>query len=278
MRRKWIIAVAGVSVLALFSLWMWKCGGVTGADSTLGSAKEAGNTLTEGGWESIPAGAQAQEDPNSSQDPLSSGDESGAEQSEEKGAELPVMTEAGVSGGMAESSGTKSAAGGGVSSQSVKASGNVGDGAAVQSSETSGNAEGVSVQSSGRSGDMGGGVTAQSLGTSGNLGDGKSTTTVGEEKRNSESEASAGALAGAASAGETGNNANSNANPPGSSGGSQTGGNAGAGSGGASEPPKGDNKNPVREPGHVIVDQGGSTSASGRDSESVELPPDFVME
>lgn len=275
MRRKWIIAVAGVSVLALFSLWMWKCGGATGADSTLGNAKEAGNTLTEGGWENIPAGAQAQADPNSSQDPLSSGDESGVETSEEKGEELPVMTEAGVSGGMAESSGTKSAAGGGVSAQSVKASGNVGDGAAVQSSETSGNAEGVSVQSSGLSGDMGGGVTAQSLKASGNEGDGKSTTTAGEEKRNSEAGTSTGILMGASSAGETGNNANSNANSTGSGGGSQTGGNSG--SGGASEPSKGDG-NPVREPGHVIVDQGGSSPVSGRDSESVELPPDFVTE
>ena len=275
MRRKWIIAAAGASMLALFSLWMWKCGGVTGADSTLGNAKEAGNTLTEGGWENIPAGAQAQADPNSSQDPLSLDDESGAERSEEEGEELPVMTEAGVSGGMAESSRTKSAAGGRASEQALRVAGSVEGGTVVQPSEVSENADGVSVQTSGRSTDMGGGVTAQSSKASGNEGDGKSTMATGDKKRNSEAGTSTGVLTGASSDGEAGNNANSNANSTGSGGGSQTGGNSG--SGGASEPSKGDG-NPVREPGHVIVDQGGSSPVSGRDSESVELPPDFVTE
>ena len=38
----------------------------------------------------------------------------------------------------------------------------------------------------------------------------------------------------------------------------------------------GENKNPVREPGNVVVEEGGNASFHQRDSESVELPFDFV--
>ena len=38
------------------------------------------------------------------------------------------------------------------------------------------------------------------------------------------------------------------------------------------------NKNPVREPGNVVVEEGGNASFHQRDSESVELPFDFVDE
>lgn len=40
----------------------------------------------------------------------------------------------------------------------------------------------------------------------------------------------------------------------------------------------GENKNPVREPGNVVVEEGGNVSFHQRDSESVELPFDFVDE
>lgn len=40
----------------------------------------------------------------------------------------------------------------------------------------------------------------------------------------------------------------------------------------------GENKNPVREPGNVVVEEGGNASFHQRDSESVELPFDFVDE
>lgn len=40
----------------------------------------------------------------------------------------------------------------------------------------------------------------------------------------------------------------------------------------------GENKNPVREPGNVVVEEGGNASIHQRDSESVELPFDFVDE
>ena len=39
-----------------------------------------------------------------------------------------------------------------------------------------------------------------------------------------------------------------------------------------------ENKNPVREPGNVVVEEGGNASFHQRDSESVELPFDFVDE
>ena len=39
-----------------------------------------------------------------------------------------------------------------------------------------------------------------------------------------------------------------------------------------------ENKNPVREPGNVVVEEGGNASFHQRDSESVELPFDLVDE
>lgn len=39
-----------------------------------------------------------------------------------------------------------------------------------------------------------------------------------------------------------------------------------------------ENKNPVREPGNVVVEEGGNASIHQRDSESVELPFDLVDE
>lgn len=39
-----------------------------------------------------------------------------------------------------------------------------------------------------------------------------------------------------------------------------------------------EDKNPVREPGNLVVEEGGNASFHQRDSESVELPFDFVDE
>lgn len=52
---------------------------------------------------------------------------------------------------------------------------------------------------------------------------------------------------------------------------------SGTGTSGTTVQP-GENKNPVREPGNVVVEEGGNASFHQRDSESVELPFDFVDE
>lgn len=95
---------------------------------------------------------------------------------------------------------------------------------------------------------------------------------------NSAASGSAGNASSVGNTGETGNTVTS-----GSTGAGGTGvtGSSGSTSGtvtpGTTVQP-GENKNPVREPGNVVVEEGGNASFHQRDSESVELPFDFVDE
>lgn len=123
---------------------------------------------------------------------------------------------------------------------------------------TSGNS--VNASDAGNSADVGNGLAAGNTAAAG------SDSVVGNSAV-SGSDSVAGNSAASGSAG--------NASSVGNTGG--TGNTSGTGTPGTTVQP-GENKNPVREPGNVVVEEGGNASFHQRDSESVELPFDFVDE
>ena len=95
---------------------------------------------------------------------------------------------------------------------------------------------------------------------------------------NSAASGSAGNASSVGNTGGTGNTVTSGSTGAGGTGVTgSSGSTSGAGTPGTTVQP-GENKNPVREPGNVVVEEGGNASFHQRDSESVELPFDFVDE
>lgn len=95
---------------------------------------------------------------------------------------------------------------------------------------------------------------------------------------NSAASGSAGNASSVGNAGGTGNTVTSGSTGAGGTGVTgSSGSTSGTGTPGTTVQP-GENKNPVREPGNVVVEEGGNASFHQRDSESVELPFDFVDE
>lgn len=123
---------------------------------------------------------------------------------------------------------------------------------------TSGNS--VNASDAGNSADVGNGLTAGNSAAAG-------TGLAAGNTASSGSDSVAGNSVASGSAG--------NASSVGNAGG--TGNTSGTGTPGTTVQP-GENKNPVREPGNVVVEEGGNASFHQRDSESVELPFDFVDE
>lgn len=131
---------------------------------------------------------------------------------------------------------------------------------------TSGNS--VNASGAGNSTDVGNGLTAGNSAVSG------SDSVAG----NSAAAGSAGNASSVGNAGGTGNTVTSGSTGVGGTGVTgSSGSTSGAGTPGTTVKP-GENKNPVREPGNVVVEEGGNASFHQRDSESVELPFDFVDE
>ena len=131
---------------------------------------------------------------------------------------------------------------------------------------TSGNS--VNASDAGNSADVGNGLAAGNTAVSG------SDSVVG----NSAASGSAGNASSVENAGGTGNTVTSGSTGDGGTGVTgSSGSTSGAGTPGTTVQP-GENKNPVREPGNVVVEEGGNASFHQRDSESVELPFDFVDE
>ena len=131
---------------------------------------------------------------------------------------------------------------------------------------TSGNS--VNASDAGNSAAAGNGLTA---GNSAAVGNGLATGNT----------AAAGSAGNASSVGNTGGTVNTVTSGSTGDGGTgvtgSSGSTSGAGTPGTTVQP-GENKNPVREPGNVVVEEGGNESFHQRDSESVELPFDFVDE
>ena len=119
---------------------------------------------------------------------------------------------------------------------------------------TSGNS--VNASDAGNSADVGNGLAAGNTAASGSAGNASSVGNTGETGNT--------VTSGSTGAGGTGVTGSS-----GSTSGTVT-------PGTTVQP--GENKNPVREPGNVVVEEGGNASFHQRDSESVELPFDFVDE
>ena len=95
---------------------------------------------------------------------------------------------------------------------------------------------------------------------------------------NSVNASGAGNASSVGNAGGTGNTVTSGSTGAGATGVTgSSGSTSGTGTPGTTVQP-GENKNPVREPGNVVVEEGGNASFHQRDSESVELPFDFVDE
>jgi len=95
---------------------------------------------------------------------------------------------------------------------------------------------------------------------------------------NSAASGSAGNASSVGNTGGTGNTVTSGSTGAGGTGVTgSSGSTSGTGTPGTTVQP-GENKNPVREPGNVVVEEGGNASFHQRDSESVELPFDFVDE
>lgn len=95
---------------------------------------------------------------------------------------------------------------------------------------------------------------------------------------NSVASGSAGNASSVGNTGGTGNTVTSGSTGAGGTGVTgSSGSTSGTGTPGTTVQP-GENKNPVREPGNVVVEEGGNESFHQRDSESVELPFDFVDE
>ena len=131
---------------------------------------------------------------------------------------------------------------------------------------TSGNS--VNASGAGNSADVGNGLA------SGNTAAAGSDSVVG----NSAASGSAGNASSVGNAGGTGNTVTSGSTGAGGTGVTgSSGSTSGTGTPGTTVQP-GENKNPVREPGNVVVEEGGNASFHQRDSESVELPFDFVDE
>ena len=109
------------------------------------------------------------------------------------------------------------------------------------------------------------------------------TTTSGNSVNASDAgnSAAAGSAGNASSVGNTGGTGNTVTSGSTGDGGTgvtgSSGSTSGAGTPGTTVQP-GENKNPVREPGNVVVEEGGNASFHQRDSENVELPFDFVDE
>lgn len=143
---------------------------------------------------------------------------------------------------------------------------------------TSGNS--VNASDAGNSADVGNGLAAGNTAVSGSDSVVGNSAASGSDSvaGNSAASGSAGNASSVGNIGGTGNTVTS-----GSTGAGGTGvtGSSGSTSGtvtpGTTVQP-GENKNPVREPGNVVVEEGGNASFHQRDSESVELPFDFVDE
>ena len=163
---------------------------------------------------------------------------SGGSDSDAESTGLPIMT-----GESAEASKKDGAAASGASKK--------------EGTATSGNS--VNASDAGNSAAAGNGLTAGNSAAVNGLAAGNSAV--------SGSDSVAGNSAASGSAG--------NASSVGNTGG--TGNTSGTGTPGTTVQP-GENKNPVREPGNVVVEEGGNASFHQRDSESVELPFDFVDE
>ena len=131
---------------------------------------------------------------------------------------------------------------------------------------TSGNS--VNASDAGNSAAAGNGLTA---GNSAAVGNGLATG-------NTAAAGSAGNASSVGNTGGTGNTVTSGSTGDGGTGVTgSSGSTSGAGTPGTTVQP-GENKNPVREPGNVVVEEGGNASFHQRDSENVELPFDFVDE
>ena len=131
---------------------------------------------------------------------------------------------------------------------------------------TSGNS--VNASDAGNSAAAGNGLVAGNTAVSG------SDSVVG----NSAASGSAGNASSVGNTGGTGNTVTSGSTGAGGTGVTgSSGSTSGTGTPGTTVQP-GENKNPVREPGNVVVEEGGNESFHQRDSESVELPFDFVDE
>ena len=138
----------------------------------------------------------------------------------------------------------------------------------------------VNASGAGNSTDVGNGLTAGNSATVGTGLAAGNTATAGSDSVAGNSVAS-GSAGNASSVGNTGGTGNTVTSGSTGAGGTGVTGSAGSTSGtgtpGATVQP-GENKNPVREPGNVVVEEGGNASFHQRDSESVELPFDFVDE
>ena len=147
--------------------------------------------------------------------------------------------------------------------------------AGAANSGNSGNAAGA-----GNSTDVGNGLTAGNSATVGTGLAAGNTATAGSDSvaGNSVASGSAGNASSVGNTGGTGNTVTSGSTGAGGTGVTgSSGSTSGAGTPGTTVQP-GENKNPVREPGNVVVEEGGNASFHQRDSESVELPFDFVDE
>lgn len=205
-----------------------------------GSSSEDVSKETAEGWEEIPEDRKAENQI------------SGESDSDAESTGLPIM--------IGESTAANKKDGAAASGASKK------DGAA---------ASGNSVNASGAGNGLAAGNSAAVNGlAAGNSAVSGSDSVAG----NSAASGSAGNASSVGNTGGTGNTVTSGSTGDGGTGviGS-SGSTSGAGTPGTTVQP-GENKNPVREPGNVVVEEGGNASFHQRDSESVELPFDFVDE
>lgn len=209
-----------------------------------GSSSEDASKETAEGWEEIPEDRKAENQI------------SGESDSDAESTGLPIMTgesAAAIKKDGAAASGASKKEGTTTSGNSVNASG-AGNGSAA-----------------GNSANVGNGLAA---GNSADVGNGLATG-------NTTAARSAGNASSVGNTGGTGNTVTSGSTGDGGTGVTGSSGSSGSTSGtvtpGTTVQP-GENKNPVREPGNVVVEEGGNASFHQRDSESVELPFDFVDE
>ena len=218
-----------------------------------GSSSEDVSKETAEGWEEIPEDRKAENQI------------SGESDSDAESTGLPIMigesTAANKKDGAAASGASKKE-GTTTSGNSVNAS-DAGNGLAAGNSANVGNG-----LAAGNSADVGNGLA------SGNTAAAGSDSVAG----NSAASGSAGNASSVGNTGGTGNTVTSGSTGAGGTGVTgSSGSTSGTGTPGTTVQP-GENKNPVREPGNVVVEEGGNVSFHQRDSESVELPFDFVDE
>lgn len=212
-----------------------------------GSSSENASKETAEGWEKIPEDRKAENKI------------SGESDSDAESTGLPIMT-----GESAAASKKDGAAASGASKK--------------EGTATSGNS--VNASGAGNSTDVGNSLATGNTAAAGNgLATGNTAASGSDSVAgNSVASGSAGNASSVGNAGGTGNTVTSGSTGTGGTGVTgSSGSTSGTGTPGTTVQP-GENKNPVREPGNVVVEEGGNESFHQRDSESVELPFDFVDE